>query len=161
MAPTSSGKPAVQQSTPVERVDANTLQASIKAHFTFLLTTSCMFPNGTQCLELIGQSCIHAQSEYPHHNSRLVTQDVIDKGSVAYTTKLLPSLTSKFRLQRTIPHVITTSSRILLDVSSLKSTAFKWSLVMRTWRRHIGCSMGWISTLWNGEILRYVCLQTQ
>src|SRR5258708_27523800 len=141
MAPTSSGKPVVQQPTTVVRADANTLQASIKAHFTFLLTTSCMFPNGTQWLELTGQSCIHAQSKYPHHNDRLVTQDVIDKGSVAYTTKSLASLTSKFRLQRTSPHVIATSSRILLDISSLKSIAFKWGLVMRTQRRHMGCSM--------------------
>jgi len=78
-APTSSGEPVVQQPTTVERADANTLQSSMKAHFTFLLTTSYMFPNATQRLELIGQSCVHAQSEYPHHNNRLVTQDVIDK----------------------------------------------------------------------------------
>src|SRR5258708_12924640 len=103
----SSGKPVVQQPlVSMERADANTLQASIKAHFTFLLTTSCMFPNGTQWLELTGQSCIHAQSKYPHHNDRLVTQDVIDKGSVAYTTKSLASLTSKFILQITTPHAI-------------------------------------------------------
>ena len=107
-APTSSGEPVVQQPTTVERADANTLQLSMKAHFTFLLTTLYMFPNATQWLELIGQSCIHAQSKYPHHNNRLVTQDVIDKGSVAYTTKSFASLTSKPRLQRSSPHVIAT-----------------------------------------------------
>src|SRR5258705_5959211 len=68
--------------------DANTLQASIKAHFTFLLTTLCMFPNATQWHKLIGQSLVHAKSEYPHHNDTLVTQIVIDKGS-AYTSSQL------------------------------------------------------------------------
>src|SRR5258705_13986533 len=88
--PTSSGKPVVQQPLiTMERADANTLQASIKAHFTFLLTTLCMFPNGTQWPDLISQSCIHGESKYPHHNNRLVTQTVIDKGSVAYTSSHL------------------------------------------------------------------------
>ena len=85
----SSGEPVVQQPlVSVERADANTLQASIKAHFTFLLTTSCMFPNATQWHELISQSLVHAKSEYPHHNDTLVTQIVIDKGS-AYTSSQL------------------------------------------------------------------------
>ncbi len=89
-APTPSGEHVVQQPlTAVERADANTLQASIKAHFTFLLTTSSMFPNETERHELIRQSCMHAQSEYPHHNHRSVVQTVIDKGSVAYTSRLL------------------------------------------------------------------------
>ena len=84
---TSSGKPVVQQPLiTMERADANTLQASIKAHFAFLLTTLCMFPNGTQWHELIGQSLVHAKSEYPHHNDMLVTHTIIDKGSVAYTS---------------------------------------------------------------------------
>src|SRR5260221_12663617 len=108
MAPTSSGEPVVQQPTTVERADANTLQSSMKAHFAFLLTMLYMFPNATQQLELISQSCIHTQSEDRHHNNRLVTQDVIDKGSVAYTTKSCAALTAKFRLQRSSRHIIAT-----------------------------------------------------
>src|SRR5260370_29104333 len=88
-APISSGKPVVQQPlTALERADANTIQASIKSHFTFLITTFCMFPNETEWHELVHQVCLHAQSEYPHHNHRLVAQTVIDKGSTVYTSHL-------------------------------------------------------------------------
>src|SRR5260370_10773896 len=85
----SSGEPVVQQPlTALERADANTIQASIKSHFTFLIMTFCMFPNETEQHELVRQACLHAQSEYPHHNHRLVAQTVIDKGSTVYTSRL-------------------------------------------------------------------------
>src|SRR6266478_2373211 len=85
----SSGKPVVQQPlTALERADANTIQASIKSHFTFLIMTSCMFLNETEWHKLVCQACLHTQSEYPHHNHRLVAQTVIDKGSTVYTSHL-------------------------------------------------------------------------
>src|SRR5260370_25349009 len=92
--PISSGElvvlePVAQQPlTTVERANANTIQALIKSHLTFLLTTSCMFPNETEQHELIHQSCLHVQSKYPHHNHRLVAQTVINKGSIIYTSHL-------------------------------------------------------------------------
>ena len=62
IAPTSSGKPVVQQSTTaVERVDANTLQASIKAHF-----LSSSPPCACSQIVTTGISCIPMTSTDVH-----------------------------------------------------------------------------------------------
>jgi len=65
-------------------------------------------------------------------------------------------LTFNFSLQRTSPQIITTQSRILPGISSLKSMDFKLSHVMRTRWRHTSCLTRWIFTSLNGKTLRYV-----
>src|SRR5260370_28634860 len=118
--PISSGEPVVQQPlTALERADANTIQASIKSHFTFLIMTFCMFPNETEWHKLVCQACLHMQCSLSIPTITIGWWPRLSLIREAQFILVVCLLTFNFSLQRTSPQIIATQSRILPGISSL------------------------------------------